>query len=307
MNCFEWQSLSSDYLDGTLELSTKQQADQHVGSCKDCNERHRRFRLILSSLASQPRSALPIPIRKSPLVSPIEKSGMRKLSKSKWQDIPWYFRTAIEGGLVALFILLGISAGPRIRSLYERSVERKVDDFSDSLAPEEPENAAARSNQISSAPALPALGGKPTTTDTSGNDGGEDFASSDDEDADGEEVAVDQDENLHVGKSEVWRFNLKSDSPGEMRPQIIKTLSELGVPATLAGLNGIEAPGGIQFDLVLAQSVVTNLKHHLQKMAPLTPNATQASSKEPFTWYKKKSRTPIPEGKARVVIWISQI
>ena len=68
MNCFDLQNRASDFLDGNLTGSQKTEADQHLDDCRDCSERYKRYRIILTSISSQPRSALPIPIRKSPHV-----------------------------------------------------------------------------------------------------------------------------------------------------------------------------------------------------------------------------------------------
>src|SRR5687767_4010791 len=92
MNCFEWQNRSSDYLDGSLPESRKRDADDHVESCKDCSERYKHYRLIISSIASQPRTSLPSTLRKAPLSAIIPRVETSKLSFSTWELIPWYFR-----------------------------------------------------------------------------------------------------------------------------------------------------------------------------------------------------------------------
>ena len=55
------------------------------------------FILILTSIASQPRSALPVPIRKSPLAAALPRLDLRRMSRSRWEQVPWYIRTTVEG------------------------------------------------------------------------------------------------------------------------------------------------------------------------------------------------------------------
>lgn len=116
------------------------------------------------------------------------------------------------------------------------------------------------------------------------------------------------DVDVHVGSSEIWRFILKSDSPHDIRPKIVKILTDLRIPQDTPGLGGVEAPGGIQFDLLVPQSAVNTIKRQLQAMAPKAPaELAQTPAGETFTWYKNKSKKPLPPQKIRVVIWLSQM
>lgn len=315
LNCFEWRNLASDYLDGMLMGAAKTDADRHLDSCRDCQERLKRYRALLSTIASQPRSALPIPIRKSPLAAVLPRLDMATLSRSRWEQVPWYLRTSFEGAAIVLMILLGISAGPRIRALYERGVERSLNDFTQSLGAENAQDPALDPKVA----AIPLARAKPAalpsgTVIADGDDfssGGDDASAStatEDSEPDSGSAVVDKGSGIRVGSSQVWRFNLKTDSPHEIRPQVIKILTELHIPAETEGLGGVEAPGGIQFDLLVPSSVVPSLKRQLETLAPKAPaELADSPAGETFTWYMNKSKHKLPEHKTRVVIWLSQM
>jgi hypothetical protein len=48
------------------------------------------------------------------------------------------------------------------------------------------------------------------------------------------------------------------------------------------------------------------LKHRLEKISPQHA-VLKGAAGEPFSWFKSKSRAKLPEGKTRVVIWLSQL
>lgn len=305
MNCFEWQNRVSDYLDGSLAGASKVEADQHMEGCKDCTERHERFRLILNQIASQPRSSLPVPIRKSPLSAALPKLDVGFLGRSQWEKVPWYLRTTLEGVAIVILILAGISSGPKIRGLYERGLEKSLSEFSQSFNTDEtpPETTA------------PLLRGNAQTVAQGETDPSKaEFASGDegaasDDDSDSDAQGGNQgDEEIRVGNSEIWRFILKTDSPHEIRPKIVKILTDLKIASDTPGLGGIEAPGGIQFDLLIPQSALPPLKRQLQAMAPKPPaELAKTPAGETFTWYKNRSKTKLPDHKTRIVIWLSQM
>jgi predicted anti-sigma-YlaC factor YlaD len=92
MNCFEWQNRASDYLDGMLMGAGKAEADAHLDGCRECLERYKHYRILVSSVATQPRSSLPIPIRKAPLAAVLPRLDFATFSRSRWEQVPWYFR-----------------------------------------------------------------------------------------------------------------------------------------------------------------------------------------------------------------------
>ncbi|MBC7691288.1 MAG: zf-HC2 domain-containing protein [Methylotenera sp.] len=312
INCFEWQNRSSDFLDGTLIGTPRRLADEHLDSCESCSERHRRYVTLLSTISSQPRAAVPIPLRQAPLAFSLPKLDISN-SRSKWQQTPWFIRTGVEGLGLACITLIVISMVPKMRSLYERGIERKLEAFNVHDDSEYTEDSGLAS--------APLVRGKPVDAGATSPTGeftpvmntvpAEDFSASEGE---SEQTG----KKMKVGNAEIWRFNLKTDSPHQIRPQIVKTLVDLKIPANTPGLGGIEAPGGIQFDLLVPQSVIPNLKAQLQKLAASGHIAAKngvkvalvsndSTSNQPFTWYKNKSKREIPKGRARIVIWLSQI
>lgn len=302
MKCFEWQSHASDHLDGLLEPPEKEQADRHLETCKGCYEKFKHYQLILKSIASQPRSSLPVPIRKSPVSGTLPRLKQGKISRYRWEQVPWYLRTTIEALSIVAVILIGISAAPKIRALYERSMEKSLGEFdqssTDLTSEEDPAHGSAPLIRGRTGDTSPGA-----TVDATGST--DEFSGETEED----ETEEEEESNLRVGNSEIWRFILKTDSPHEIRKKVVEILQDLGTPAQTPGLGGIEVPGGIQFDLLLPKTIVTSLKKHLQSTLPKPSEGTADSAMgEPFTWYKSKNRgkRTIPEGKTRVVIWLSQ-
>lgn len=324
MNCFDWQNRASDYLDGTLMGSVKAEADQHLDSCRECTERFKHYRVILNSISTQPRFTLPIPIRKSPFIGGLPRLGIR-ISRSRWDHIPWYLRTTIEGVGIVFMVLLGISTGPKLRAIYERSVEANLEDFTQSFR-------EWRESRLQNDEDTPLSRGKsvaPASVDGSNPAGVNDPAqrteelASGDSDSDGDSSADDSGDDatpveggggandtsdIHVGSNEIWRFMLKTDSPHEMRTKIVRILTDLHIPANTRGFGGIEAPGGIQFDLLVTPDVIAGIKRELQAIAPKPPaELANTPAGETFTWYKNKSKTKLPDHKTRAVIWLSQM
>lgn len=285
LNCFEWQVRSSDFLDGTLPDSEKREAEDHIDTCKECHERYKRYRVILSSIASQPRTPLPSAIKKSPLKAVVA-LGEAKLSLSRWERLPWYFRTLVEGVGIVIVITIGIASAPKIRQIYEKSIEQSLTDFKESFHVSEPIVETAD-------PTIPSVQGKHLSPMETAEE--DEISGEDDSDQ----------KSVHVGRSELWRFTLKTVSPDELRPQVVKALNELKVPMNTPGIGGIKVPGGIEFDLVLPQSIVADIKHTLQKLTPASHEDTK-SNLSSFSWYRVKSKRKLPEGKSQVVIWLAQ-
>jgi hypothetical protein len=297
MNCFDLQNHLSEYLDNALPIENKKHSDTHLAECKKCNEKMKHYRLILASIGNQPRSSLPIAIKRAPFNSALPRKDISRLRRTGWDSIPWYAKASIEGGGIVLIVLLGISAGPRIRAAYEKGIEQSLREFTESM------NQDQFAKQ--GAPLARAKGSNP------GRVAQDDFAGEREEE---ESSTEDEDEvtdgEIQVGNSEIWRFNLKSDNPHEIRPKIVQLLGSVVVSTgqdSSQTYGGIEAPGGIQFDLLVPKSAVPGLKKDLQKITPKAPeDISDTPMGETFTWYKVKSRKPIPAGQTRVVIWLSQ-
>lgn len=307
MNCFDWQNRASDYLDGSLAANFKREADEHLEKCDDCGEKYKHYRLLLSSISSQPRNPLPATVRKAPLavVPPLRKMGFRDRLR-KWSEAPWYIRVPVEGGGIVLIVSLAVSAGPRFRSFYERKVERSLTEYNEGFGNDEADDSGSahlgRGKQAETAAA-----GAPPAAQTDDFSSSEGDSSDDSADA-GDDGNDDEPAVVKATSSDTWRFNLKTDSPHEVRTKIVEILQGLNVPPNTAGIGGIEAPGGIQFDLIVPQVIIPDLKAALEKIAPAAPKELEDSPfGETFTWYKKKSRSPVPAGQTHVVIWLAQI
>lgn len=288
MDCFKWQCQFGDYLGGALPPLVTRAADPHLESCKNCLNHSRHYRLIIDSIARQPKLKLPEALKKSPLKRDLPKLHLSRNSLAQWERIPWYIRTLLEGISIVLIVMIGVSYAPKLRSLYEGQIEKNLSDFRESPNLTEPlgENLETE---------LPALQAVLSTTGQPGD--GDELAGEDEETTD----------NIHVGKSELWRFSLKTVSPDEIRPQIIKALTEMKIPANTPGLGGVKVPGGIEFDLILPQGHVANIKHALEKLVPKSaepPNEKAGTGN--FSWYRVKSKHQLPEGMSKVVIWLAQ-
>jgi hypothetical protein len=190
-----------------------------------------------------------------------------------------------------------VAIAPHARSLYEKNLEKRLDIFS-----------SDEINDITTEPGVPLTRGKNAdqkTSETSDEFTGE-YTEENDETAQNDTTEITGDE-VKVGNAEIWRFVLRTDSPREIRTKVVQLLTDSGINKDTQGFGGIEAPGGIQFDLIVTKGIVGNLKNNLQRLAK-TPNEAnnQTPFSEAFTWYKNKSKRPVPQGKARVVIWLSQ-
>jgi len=276
----------TDALDGILSPKVRHAFDDHVASCESCRIHAEHIRELLKVLHHQPRAVMPIELREDPLAFPIRR--IRRFlanPRAVWKDLPVAVRLLIEGISIAAVVVLGIRMGPVVREMYEARMEKRLQTM---IAAED------LSNQ-----AVPLQRGRGDAEET------EDLATEGDSEGAENSAGVDVESDVQVGKSEIWRFNLKTDAPTIVRGQILKALKDTGVPETTPGIGGVEAPGGIQFDILVPQSVIAPLKNQLEHLSG-KPSENLPFS-ETFTWYKNRSKKPIPNGMSRVVIWLSQI
>jgi hypothetical protein len=274
----------------------KKDADTHLESCPACMERFNHYRTILTSISSQPRTPLPLAIRKTPLAFALPRIDLHT-HRSRWERTPWYIRTSIEAFGIAALILFVVTLVPKMRTIYEKNVERRLEAFNaEELITEMDDTKRGE---------VPLARGKTETTE----DSTDDYTGDEEGDEESIQSADTTDESdVKVGNSEIWRFVLKTDSPHEIRSKIVEMLILAGLPKSTDGIGGVEAPGGIQFDLIVPKSAVANLKHGLQKLTSSISKQQAGSSPigDSFTWYKNKSKKFIPPGKSRIVIWLSQ-
>lgn len=277
----------TDAIDGILSPRTQHAFDDHISSCVECRTKADRIRELLRVLHSQPRAPMPLDLREDPLSFPIRRFK-RILSNPRffWKELPTGIRLLIEGATIAGVVVLGIQLGPHLREMYEARMEKRLQTL---IAAED-----------LSAQSVPLMRGRGDSEDAEITDEVAN-SESDAENSAGVEVGG----TVQVGKGEIWRFNLKTDAPALVRNQILKALTEAGIPNTTPGIGGVEAPGGIQFDFFVPQTLIPTLKAQLETLAG-KPSENLPFS-ETFTWYKNRSKKPIPTGTSRVVIWLSQI
>lgn len=218
-----------------------------------------------------------------------------KTGKMNWRKAPWYLRFGAEGLGLTLIALVIVVAIPRVRVIYENRLEQqmKAADLSELAMPQaswdgdpdlgestQGKDATAASESLDES--LQNLDGGRTTAGTAPDNS-----------------------KLKVGPAEIWRFNMRTDSPKDLRVAVSRVLTQIGATSD-DGLQGVAAPGGVQFIALAPRDKVLELKTRLEELARAS-QTSQTLIKDPFAWVKSRSRQPIPEGQTRTVIWISQI
>ena len=297
INCFKLNHHCSDFLDHALFDPIKKQAEEHVKQCHECEQRFERYQFILSAIARQPKIQLPESIRKDPLSIALPKAETMRISISRWERIPWYVRMILEATGIVAAVLIGLTSTPKLRSLYENKLAKHFSETAESNNLKEKLDAMDSEAETIThdLPPLQSAEGAPLK-----------LTEGDEVSGEGEEEEDEHKDVIKIGKSQLWRFTLKTVSPEELRPQVIKALTELKLPSNTAGLGGIRVPGGIEFDFVLPVALVPEIKAALQKLAPNSDKAIHIGESDNFTWYKVKSKRDLPAGKSQVVIWLAQ-
>lgn len=282
---------------------------EHLENCSHCKPRLQHWQILTASLASLPRTPVPQLLRKRSLSQLLRASSDRESEKERRIfSMPWYVRAPLEGMTVVALLLGIVTAVPRIKRWYDQDSDRGLSDLSELVTPQEPtapKPLALEANDSQVA----------ATRDDFSGEGEDEESEAPELDPETESIASaaetayvlsDSGEKIRVGKSDIWRFMIKSDSPNELRAKITDLLRSLGLPKDAPEIAGITAPGGIQFDLFLAPHLVPKIKQDLERIA--TPkNRSESSPQDSFSWYKSRSRQKIPDRQVRVVIWISQV
>ncbi len=284
MECFEARNQLNDWIDGSMSSKTHQDFESHLETCRNCGNQNLHIRALIETLQKQPRAQMPPELRAGPLAFRVPVASRLKNFKLFWKELPAPTRLLTEGVLIAGVVILGVQLGPQVRMLYEKSVDERLEKM---IRAEDYETAD-----------VPLARGKADADPNAVSEEHETFQ-------DDAEVGSTHEE-MHVGKGEIWRFNVKTDSPSLVRAKIMKSFAEIGIPSTTAGFSGVEAPGGIQFDILVPTSSVQSIKSNLEKVAAQQSDPS-ANFNDAFTWYKNRSKKPIPNGTTRVVIWLSQI
>ena len=293
MNCSEWNNISIDHLDGFLKGQAQREADAHIEGCTKCRERLSHFIGLSNSINQIPRNPLPLALKRTNLKSnffdEITRFDFRKIH-NHWLKAPWYFRATAEASGILALVLLIVWFIPMVRESYEKRVEKQLDALQlEQLAYDYKK--AGESDEHAHAP-LERAQSNTESTALMGTEGDTD----------------DDTEVTKASKGQIWRFILRTDTPKEVRPKIIQALLDLKIPKETPKIGGVEAPGGIQFDLLIPTELTVELKSKLDKLSETVSAPTNLpAGTDILTWYKLKSKTPIPAGKTRIIIWISQI
>lgn len=290
MSCFEWQNQLSNFLDNTLETSLQKAALHHLKKCAPCEEKLQHYRLILTQLSELPKQTLPRTLHQGSRSLNFLRPETFRMSLSQWERVPWYIRLLLESTGIVFAILIVISTVPKIRALYEKDSDQHLNDFRDDLNTAQLNHEETTEPSYVSSPAL----------------------TLDEDDLEGENDSDESKITASREKADLWRFTLKTVSPEELYPLVLKMLRDLNIPIKTSTTQGVKVPGGIELDLIVSKELIPDLKKALENLQTLAPveshveNTAKTFGPSNFTWYRVKSKRPLPEGKSKVVIWLAQ-
>ncbi len=322
MSCFEWETHASAFLDGALSPGLKRSSESHLEACKECRERHQRYRLILESLASLKRIPAPAEIKYEREAR--EKNRPARTARG-WSRADRFTRPVLKAlrglsgrtwGWVSLSVIgfIVLAALPKLQALYDARLQKRLDavNFAELPVTQAPPQDAAGEEDLSN------------LDDFSGDEIEEGELASDSDSATGTSLRAaswegewdpsklkDSATRSSATGAQVWRFILRTDSPQDLRTRVHEALLAAGVSPQSRMIHGFVAPGGIQFDVLAPASAIPDLKESLQKLSDAHSPAEDPQRAEspyptqPFTWYRNRSKRPLPAGAARVVIWLS--
>ena len=283
MDCFNIHYHLSAYHFDVLTQDQKTSFESHIKKCTPCSRQIQRTQELIQLLAQSPFHKIDSAINdkyRFKLSDLRPKDLYRNLSRF-WEKQSPLFRLTTETVLIAVIITTGIQLGPRLKKLYESQMDYQ---FKTLIIGEKDDTPALQRNK---------------------NDISATY------DSEFSDVSDDEEDNMQVlattSKAEVWRFNIKTDNPALLRSQIIKYLTkDLNIPKQSQQIAGVEAPGGIQFDLILESRYTAEIKTKLEELTQSNSNSDETYG-QPFTWYKSRTKKPLPVDHSRIVIWISQI
>lgn len=290
MNCFEWKYRLSDYLDQSLPPEQLEPAQRHADSCLACKGELKRVRAVIHELKSPARAALPTPIRRK--YGAPDAATPAALKRKK---LPWFVRLPVET-LAILFVIVSIIEwSPKIGAFLRGRALNTPDgpgSAADLVAGAEGPANASLTEDLEAATA--------TAMDDIGDE---------------EEEEPGPARARGRSRGEIWRYSFHPENPIEQRRKVSAYLGDLDRRHKLAlseeALTGLEVPGGVQFQAQVPDRLTDEIKAALEQLgtpAQMTTSPAAASKGlPPFAWYKTRSRQPVPEGMARIVIWIPQI
>ena len=317
-DCYKHQGKATAYWDGSLSPAERTETEKHLAGCGPCTEFHERMHKVIQATRNHPRLLLPAERRGHRIANDPVAQDFRT-RKLRFSEIPWFFRTGAESLFITLAILLGVALIPRVQRLYEASVNQRLDTMIASSTEDSPINGlpAERAGKPEASPAAPSAADFTEDDGTSSSEDLAPVAAEGDSDLDEPRAPDSADTPMPgAGPSEVWRFSLRTSSPKDIRLKMVEKLTGLGAtPENTPGMKGVEAPGGIQFNLVVDRKWLGEIRKTLKTLngevagddrnTARTQNPLATS--EPLKWYRSASKTPLPAGKTRIIIWLSQI
>lgn len=215
-------------------------------------------------------------------------------TKYRWEEAPWFVKSSIEALGVVTLILAVVSGIPKIRTIYEENLEKRLEtyDLAEVTPPSASDEEGFDDINQSSVPADDLEGELPSNLPAQSASAAPQTLSP---------------TSVRVGPGEIWRFIVKTDSLLEMMEKISKILTSPPVSLSDPATAGRKVPGGVQFDLLVPSQLVPQISEQIEKTAQLSADSlAEAQANETFRWYKARSRTRVPSGSTRVVIWLSQ-
>ncbi|MBI3542519.1 MAG: hypothetical protein HY075_04515 [Deltaproteobacteria bacterium] len=271
-----------------------------VGGCARCEQILQQRLASLGYFHELQHTTLPERLKAFPVTPLFIKEGRRMLLN--WSVAPWYVKALFEGLLATTLVLGVVLSIPRIKSIYEFWLERRLDLYSiaelaagigrsDSTS----ESAAPNATASPPAAALNSPGGTATSAAaTTQPSGGKGSASNDRLAVKPETEFIGRDSEI-PSSDKIYRVLIKTDSPETIKDQVVRLLSTVHyVSADEDATVGADLPGGVMFD------VFVPLKSYKQ-----TVNELVKMGETKFIITRAKERGVA--GKAHLKIWLQRI
>jgi hypothetical protein len=311
LTCFELKNRSSEVLDGTISPSLKKLADQHLAICFDCSEHFSHYRTIVDKIRHFQTRSMPDSLRQNwtKTTSSEETRFMRWKKSTQGHK---FVRVVVEMLTFAMVTAMIFMILPRALHWQESKSSESLDIWkaeATGIFDDRKDATADPKTDTSASPETPTS--EPVDLSTITASSAEEFS----DETDVEETDLEDStkgggiKNLKVGRSEIWRFHLKTYSPRDFKSKVTLVLKKNGLPFTAGkALRISDVPGGVQFDLLCSAQLVNTLYTEIKALAPNDPPLKSLGTPtEAFTWYRSRSKQNIPVGSARVIIWLSQI
>lgn len=299
--CIRNKEIIEDWnLDGARlgQFSAPPNIDRAIGNCEICEAALQRRFSSLEYFSEQPTHGVPEKLRIFPVSPLFLKEGKRVFLN--WSAAPWYVKALFEGLLATTLVLGIILSIPRIKSIYEFWLERRLDLYS---IAELAAGLGSRSDgagdavgspvkaeptpQIapSAAPADPTLGSVPPfrADDT--------LARANATGAEREILRGGQ----KASSAKIYRILIRTDAPEAVKDQVLSVLRSFNYESADDDSKlGVELPGGVLFDAFVPLQSYEPLKLELFKLGQ--PREIPLQAKEPGR-----------PGKAHLKIWLQRI